>query len=83
MVDILESPTKDFKNAAAPEKTVAVDIPVELTEYYQSAFGRDWQAQIVGDLKFFMDSQKQRQEEVGHLLPQPEPGEDAPIPALT
>jgi hypothetical protein len=83
MVDTFESPTKVFKNAAAHEKTVAVNIPVELAEYYQSAFGPDWQAQIIGDLRFIMDSQKQRQAEVGHLFPQPDPGEDVPIPALT
>jgi hypothetical protein len=74
MDDTLERPTKDFMNAASV-KAVAVNIPVELTEYYQSAFGRDWEAQIIGDLRFFMDSQKQRQAEVGHLFPEPEPGE--------
>jgi hypothetical protein len=68
-------------HAATAEKTVAVNIPAELSEYYESAFGRDWQAQIIGDLTFFMNSQKQRQEEVGHLFPEPEPGEDAPLPA--
>ena len=40
MGDTLECPTKDFKNAATPEKKVAVYIPAELTEFYQSEFGR-------------------------------------------
>jgi hypothetical protein len=80
MVDTLESPTKDFKNAAASGKTVAVDIPVELAEYYQSEFGSHWQAEIVGNLEFFRDTNKQRQAAVGHLFPQPEPDEIAPPP---
>jgi hypothetical protein len=83
MGDTLECPTKDFKNAAAPEKKVAVYIPAELTEFYQSEFGREWQEQIIGDLNFFVESQKQRQAQVGHMFPLPEPGEDVPPPALT
>ena len=83
MVDTLECPTKDFKNAAAAARTVAVNIPADITEYYQSEFGVDWQAQIIGDLGFFVESQKQRQAQVGHLFPLPGPGEDVPPPALT
>jgi len=79
MGDTFERPTKDFANAASV-KAVAVNIPVELVEYYQSAFERDWQAQIIGDLRFFMESQQQRQAQVGHLFPEPEPGEmDEPV----
>ena len=83
MGDTFECPTKDFKNAAADEKKVAVNIPAELIEYYKSVYEGDWQAQIIGDLKFFMDSHKQRNGEVGHLLLQPGPGEDMPPPSLT
>jgi hypothetical protein len=74
MGDTLERPTKDFTNAASV-KAVAVHIPVELVEYYKSVYERDWQAQIIGDLGFFVDSHKQRQEQVGRLFPLPEPGE--------
>ena len=58
MGDTFECPTKDFKNAAATEKKVAVNIPADIAEYYQTEFGGDWQAQIIGDLGFFVDSQK-------------------------
>jgi hypothetical protein len=83
MADTFECPTKDFKNAAAAEKKVAVNIPADIAEYYQTIFDGDWQAQIIGDLKFFVDAQKYRQQDVGHLLPQPGPGEDVPPPSLT
>jgi hypothetical protein len=83
MGDTFECPTKDFKNAAAAARTVAVNIPADIAEFYQSEFGREWQEQIIGDLNFFVESQKQRQAQVGHLFPLPEPGEDMPPPSLT
>ena len=36
MGDTLECPTKDFKNAAAAARKVAVNIPADIAEYYQS-----------------------------------------------
>jgi hypothetical protein len=83
MGDTFECPTRDFKNAAAAARTVAVNIPADIAESYQTIYGGDWQAQVIGDLTFFVESQKQRQAQVGHLFPLPEPGEDVPLPALT
>jgi len=83
MVDTLERPTRDFREASASQAKATLEIDPDIAEYLKSQFPDGWQAHANDLLRFFMDTSQAKEREFEHVAQQ-EPGETAaPAPALT
>jgi uncharacterized protein (DUF4415 family) len=80
MVDILERPARDFKDAAAPQAKVTLEIDADIAEYLKTQFPDfpDWQRHANDALRFYMDSSQQQ--EPDHMEPT---AQDAPPPTIS
>jgi hypothetical protein len=87
MVDILERPTTDFKEAATSQAKVTLEIDADIAEYLKTQFPEfpDWQRHANDTLRLYMDQSQAREREFEHFA-QPEPDEitapTVPPPAL-
>ena len=82
MVDILERPTNDFREAATSQTKVTLEIDSDLAEYLKSEFPEGWQAHANDLLRFFMETSQQKEREFADVFAQPEQDETA-APPLT
>ena len=83
MVDTLERPTRDFREASASQAKATLEIDHDIAEYLKSQFPDGWQAHANDLLRFFMETSQAKEREFEHVFAQPEPDETAapaPIP---
>ena len=76
MVDTLERPTRDFREASASQAKATLEIDHDIAEYLKSQFPDGWQAHANDLLRFFMDTSQAKEREFENVA-QPEPGETA------
>jgi hypothetical protein len=80
MADILERPSQEFKEAAAPQAKVPVQIDADVAEWLKSEFG-DWHGEANSLLRFFMDNSQAKDREFSQGEPLPH-APNVPPPAL-
>ncbi len=80
MVDILERPTTDFREAATSQAKVTLEIDSDIAEYLKTQFS-EWQRYANDTLRFFMDQSQAKEREFEHVAQQ-EPDETAPPPLV-
>ena len=82
MVDTLERPTSDFREASASQAKATLEIDREIAEYLKSnSPGLAGARQR--PLRFFMETSQAKEREFADVFAQPEPDETAapaPIP---
>jgi hypothetical protein len=74
MVDTLERPTIDFREAAASQAKATLVIDHDVAEYLKSQFS-NWQGHANDLLRFFMETQQAKDAQFENVFAQPEPGE--------
>jgi hypothetical protein len=82
MVDTLERPTTEFKEAATQQAKVTLEIDGDIAEYLKTQFPDfpDWQRHANDALRLYMDTSQQKEPQFENVAQQEPDSPDVPPP---